>query len=90
MKTIRIVCFEFGVDVDDLFKSKLSNNASLARKIIIYLLYERFNADEIRLKLGLSNNQKVYIALQWVRDKISINSELKEKVRRLKSEINEH
>jgi chromosomal replication initiation ATPase DnaA len=87
MKVIRLVCFEFDVDVDDLFKLKISNNASVARKTIVYILYRDRTPTTIKDMLGLSHMQTVYNSVSWVRDQMALDKKYKKKVEKIIQEL---
>jgi chromosomal replication initiation ATPase DnaA len=89
MKTIKLICFEFGVNVDDLFKSRLDAKTSLARQAIIYILYNYTNSTmaDIRNKVGINENRAIYNALYRFRDRLALSDILKVKVEGIKQEL---
>lgn len=92
MKLIRIVCFEFGVDPDDIFKFKIRGNVALARKVVCYMMHEVLNIPMMNIILitGYPKRDKIVIASRYISDMISVDKELKQKVERIKQVINEN
>jgi hypothetical protein len=87
MKVIRLVCFEFGVDVDDLFKLRVSRSVSVARKTIVYILHRDREPTIIKNMLGFQHIQSVYNSISWVRDHMAIDTKYKKKVEKIIQEL---